>query len=126
MAVARSYFLYNDVEISSTKFKYKISLPPVYHEDEEAIDSTDIKEILNHCSNRRLKAYLLMLASGGMRAIEALAIRECDLDFTGINFDDPNDRENPAGVRIRKEYPRPKPRGIFSYQMKPPDMSMIG
>ena len=104
MAVARSYFLYNDVEISSIKFKYKISLPPVYNEDEEAIDSNDIKEILNHCANRRLKAYLLMLASGGMRAIEALAIRECDLDFSGINFDDPNDRENPAGVRIRKEY----------------------
>jgi integrase len=79
-------------------------MPPIYREDEQAIDSNDIKEILNHCSIRRLKAYLLVLASGGMRAVEALAIRERDLDFSGIDFSNPNDRSEPAGVRIRKEY----------------------
>jgi integrase len=76
MVAARSYFQYNDIDISPAKFKYKISMPPIYREDEQAIDSTDIKEILNHCTIRRLKAYLLVLASGGMRAVEALAIRE--------------------------------------------------
>jgi Phage integrase family len=45
-----------------------------------------------------------VLASGGMRASEALAIRECDIDFSDINFADPSDRTNPAGIRIRKEY----------------------
>ena len=104
IVAVRSYFQYSDVDISPAKFKYRVSLPPVYHEDEEDIDSTDIKEILNHCANRRLKAYLLVLASGGMRAVEGLAIRECDIDFSGINFSDPNDRNIPAVIRIRKEY----------------------
>jgi len=75
MVAARSYFQFNDIDILSAKFKYKISMPPIYREDEQAIDSTDIKNILNHCNNRRLKAYLLVLASSGMRAIEALAMR---------------------------------------------------
>ena len=69
-------------------------MPQVYHKDEEAIDSNDIKEILHHCSNRRLKAYILVLASGGMRAVEALAIRYGDLNF----------QTSPTEVRIRKEY----------------------
>jgi integrase len=104
MISARSYFQYNDIDISPAKFKYKISMPPIYREDEQAIDSTDIKEILNHCSIRRLNAYLLVLASGGMRAVEALAIRECDIDFSLINFADRTDRSEPAKIRIRKEY----------------------
>ena len=104
MVAARSYFVYNDIEISPSKFKYKISLPAVYREDEDAIDSNDIKEILHHCDNRRLKAYLLVLASGGMRAIEALSLRESDIDFIGIDFSNPHDRANPARVHIRKEY----------------------
>jgi integrase len=96
IAAAKSYLAYNDIEISSIKFRNKITMPPIYHEDEEAIDANDIKEILHHCNNRRLKTYLLVLASGGMRAVEALAIRECDLDFSGINFSDPSDKTNPA------------------------------
>jgi integrase len=104
MAAVKSYLAYNDIEVSPNKFKNKVTMPSVYHEYEEAIDANDIKEILNHCNNRRLKAYLLVLASGGMRAVEALAIRECDLDFSDINFRDLNDKSNPAGVRIRKEY----------------------
>jgi integrase len=91
VTTARSYFAYNDIEISLVKFKNRISLPPIYQEDEQPIDANDIKEILHHCDNKRLKAYLLVLASGGMRAIEALAIRESDIDFTGINFADPHD-----------------------------------
>ena len=34
------------------------------------------------CNNRRLKTYLLILASGGMRATEALTIRLKDIDFS--------------------------------------------
>ena len=79
-------------------------MPTIYREDEEAIDAEDIKEILHHSDNRRLKSYLLVLASGGMRAMEALSLRECDIDFNGINFADPNDTSEPAIVRIRKEY----------------------
>jgi integrase len=101
---ARSYFQYNDIEISPAKFKHKVSLPVLYNEDHDAIDADDIKNILHHCDNKRLKTYILVLASGGMRAIEALAMRECDVDFTGIDFADPNDTAGPATVRIRKEF----------------------
>jgi len=39
-----------------------------------------------------------------MRAIEALTIRECDIDFSGIDFADSTDRNNPARIYLRKEY----------------------
>jgi integrase len=108
VAAVKSFFVYADVDISSAKFRHRVSLPPLYKEDEQAIDSSDIKEILNHCDNKRLKAYLLVLASGGMRALEALAIRECDIDWGNINFEDPSDKSEPAPVRIRKEYAKTK------------------
>jgi integrase len=58
----------------------------------------DIRKILLSCNNRRLKPYLLVLASGGMRASEACAIRLMDLDFT----------TSPTKVHIRKEYSKRK------------------
>jgi integrase len=53
-----------------------------YREDEEPLDARDIRNILLRCNNRRLKAYLLTLGSGGMRVVEALAIRIKDIDFS--------------------------------------------
>jgi integrase len=94
MTAAKSYLAYNDIELTPTKFKNRVTMPTVYHEGEEAIDAKDIREILNHCNNRRLKAYLLVLASGGMRAVEALAIREGDIHFNS----------SPTEVLVRKEY----------------------
>ena len=44
-------------------------MPKMYREDEEALDASDIRKILLGCNNRRLKSYLLVLASGGMRAV---------------------------------------------------------
>ena len=46
-----------------------------------AIDANDVRKILLACNNRRLKTYLLVLASGGIRAVEGLAIRLGDIDF---------------------------------------------
>jgi integrase len=100
MSASRSYFQFKDIDISLSKFKHRVSLPTVRREDEQPIDSNDIKEILHHCNNRRLKAFILVLASGGMRASEALAIREIDIDF-GPSLTDKNE---PAKVKIRKEY----------------------
>jgi hypothetical protein len=69
-------------------------MPKSYREDEEPLDASDIRKILLACNNRRLKTYLLVLASGGMRAVEGLAIRIKDIDFS----------INPAKIHIRKEY----------------------
>jgi integrase len=57
---------------------------PNYTKDEEPIDASDIRKILLNCNNRRLKSYLLILTSGGMRAVEATAIRLKDINFLQI------------------------------------------
>ena len=98
MAAMRSYLAYYDVDVIPSKFRRKVKMPKLYREDEEPLDVSDIRKILLSCSNRRLKAYLLVLASGGMRAVEALAIRLKDIDFT----------ISPTKVHIRKEYSKTK------------------
>lgn len=90
----RSYFAYHDIDIVTSKFKTKVKMPKAYREDEEALDVQDIRNILLACNNRRLKAYLLVLASGGFRTAEGLAIRLKDTDFTS----------NPTRIHVRKEY----------------------
>ncbi|MFL6360080.1 MAG: hypothetical protein ACJ72V_12170, partial [Nitrososphaeraceae archaeon] len=82
MAAMRSYLAYYYIDVIPSKFRRKVKMPKLYREDEEPLDASDIRKILLSCSNRRLKAYLLVLASGGMRAVEALAIRLKDIDFT--------------------------------------------
>jgi integrase len=90
----RSYFAYYDIDVIPSKFKRKVKTPKFYRQDEEPLDVSDIRKILLNCNNRRLKAYLLLLASGGMRAVEGLAIRFCDIDFS----------VNPTKIHVRKEF----------------------
>ncbi len=90
----RSYFAYYDVDVVPAKFKRKVRLPKRFREDEVPLDAADIRKILLSCNNRRLKAYLLILASGGMRATEAVSLRIKDFDFS----------VNPTKIHIRKEY----------------------
>ena len=94
VAAVRSYLAYHDIDIVPAKFKRRVKLPKNHREDEQPIDAEDIRRILLSCNNRRLKAYLLVLASGGFRAMEALAIRYCDLDYS----------VSPTKVKVRKEF----------------------
>jgi integrase len=98
VAAIRSYFAYYDIDIIPSKFKRKVKMPRFYREDEEPLDVGDIRNILLHCNNRRLKSYLLTLGSGGMRALEALAIRLKDIDFS----------VRPTKIHIRREYAKTK------------------
>jgi integrase len=98
MTSVRSYLAYYDIDIIPSKFKRKVKMPKLQIEDEIPLDIGDIRKLLLACSNRRLKTYLLVLASGGMRATEALAIRLKDLDFT----------VEPTKVHIRKEFSKTK------------------
>ncbi|MGB5090931.1 MAG: tyrosine-type recombinase/integrase [Nitrososphaeraceae archaeon] len=82
VAGVRSYLEYYDIDINSRKFKRRVRLPKHIREDEEPIDASDIRKILLSCNNRRVKAYLLVLASSGLRANEATAIRMSDVDFS--------------------------------------------
>ena len=98
VAAIRSYLAYHDINILPSEFKRKVKMPKVYREDEEPIDVSDVRKILLSCSNRRLKTVLLFLASGGMRAIECLSLRNMDIDFSG----------SPTKIKLRKEYSKTK------------------
>jgi integrase len=98
MTAVRSYLAYYDIDIIPAKFKRKVKMPKVCREDEEPIDARDIRKILLSCNNRRLKTFILILASGGMRTREALATRLQDIDFS----------VTPTKIHIRKEFAKTK------------------
>lgn len=91
IAGVKSYLQYYDIDISSKKFQNKVTLPDKYHGNADGIDINDIRKILDACDNTRLKAFILVLASSGMRALEACSLRNRDLKFT----------QSPTGVHIR-------------------------
>ena len=94
VVTAKNFLEYYDVDISPRKFKLKIKLPKSIRREKEALSKEDIVNILNACSDIRLKTYVMLLASTGCRATEALSIRlsDCYLDIT------------PARIFIRGEY----------------------
>lgn len=94
----KSYFAYHDIDVIPYKFKRKVMMPRIPRESEQPIDSSDLRTILLSCSNRRLKAYLLVLGSSGARATEALAIRNKDIDFS----------VSPVRIHLRKEFTKTK------------------
>jgi integrase len=98
----KTFFEYNDIEINPRKFKLKVKFPKTVFRHKEAIDKEDIIKILNGCSDLRLKTYVMLLASTGLRATEALSIRLKDLDISTI-------RSNEfAKLTIRGEYTKTK------------------
>jgi integrase len=98
LAALRSYFAYHDIDVIPSKFRRRVKMPKVAREDEQPLDVEDIRKMLLSCHNRRLKAYLLVLASGGLRALEGLAIRFKDVDFT----------VSPTKIHVRKEFAKTK------------------
>jgi integrase len=94
----KNFLEFNDVEISSNKFKLKVRLPKAIKKNKEALTKDDVRDILLACSDIRLKTYAMFLAATGMRAVEALSIRLKD-----INLD-----SNPVKVYIRGEFTKTK------------------
>jgi integrase len=70
----------------------------VIRKSKEALNKQDIINILNSCSDIRLKTYVMLLAATGMRATEALSIRIKDINF----------KSSPAKVFVRGEYTKTK------------------
>lgn len=98
VAAVKSYLQHFDVDIIPRKFKNRVTMPTIEEEDEEELEPKDIRQILLSTNSRRLKAYLCALGSGGFRALEACAIRNCDIDFS----------ESPTKVHVRREYSKRK------------------
>ena len=82
IAGVRSYLEYHDIDISSKKFRNKVTLPKKHRRRKQALTAEFIRTILLACNNTRLKVFILVLASSGMRANEALALRNSDIDFS--------------------------------------------
>jgi integrase len=102
MVTAKNLLEYYDVDISPRKFKLKVKVPKVIRRNKEALDKQDIINILNSCSDIRLKIYVMLLAATGMRAVEALSIRIKHIDF----------KTNPAKV-VHGEYTDKVDRIVF-------------
>ncbi len=81
IGIAKNFLEFNDVEISARKFQIKVRLPKVVRRSKEALSKEEIIEILNTCSNIRLKTFVMFLASTGCRAGETTSIRLKDLDI---------------------------------------------
>jgi integrase len=103
----KNFLEFYDVDISPRKFKLKVKLPKVVRKTKEALSKEDVIDILNTCSDIRLKTYLMLLASTGMRPVEALSIRVKDLDL----------KSNPSRLFVRGEYTKTRSdRTIFLTQ----------
>ena len=94
----KNFLEYSDIDISPRKFKLKVRLPKVIRKNKEALSKEDVVDILNACSDIRLKTYVMFLAAGGFRAVEALSVRIKDLDL----------ESKPARVFVRGEYTKTK------------------
>ena len=95
---AKNFLEYFDVDISPRKFKLKVKFPKVVRKDIQPLTKEDITNILNACSDIRLKTYVMLLAATGMRASEALSIRLVDCEPS----------TNPPKLLIRGEYTKTK------------------
>ena len=94
----KNFLEYSDIDISPRKFKLKVRLPKIVRRNKEALSKEDVVDILNACSDIRLKTYVMFLAAGGFRAVEALSVRIKDLDL----------ESNPASIFVRGEYTKTK------------------
>ena len=94
----KNFFEYSDIDISPRKFKLKVKLPKIIRKNQEGLSKEDVVDILNACSDIRLKTYVMFLAAGGFRAVEALSVRIKDLEL----------ESKPATVFLRGEYTKTK------------------
>jgi integrase len=100
IVTVKNFFEYYDVDISPRKFKLKVKIPKVIRKSKEALSKEDIINILNSCSEIRLKTYVMLLAGTGLRAVEALSIRVKDLNL--------NLQSRPAKIFVRGDYTKTK------------------
>ena len=98
VVTAKNFLEYHDVDISPRRFKMKVKLPKAIIKKKEALSKEDIVNIVNTCSDIKLRTYVMLLAATGMRAVEALSIRIKDLDF----------QSNPPKLFVRGEFTKTK------------------
>lgn len=98
IVVVRSYLMFYEIDIVPSKFKRRVKMPRFYSDPEEHLSLSDIRDLLEFCSNTRLRTYILLLVSSGLRATEAASLRMVDVDMTS---------GSPTKITVRTEYSRP-------------------
>ena len=78
----RSFLEFQDVDIVPSKFRRRVKVPKYYPDAEEPLTLSDIRALLEYSSSHRLRTYILLLFSTGLRAVEAASLRLQDVDFT--------------------------------------------
>ena len=96
VVTVKNFFEYHDIDISPRKFKLKVKLPRTIRKNKEALSKEDVTDILNACSDIRLKTYVMLLASTGMRAQEAVSLRIKDIHL--------DEKSMPARFSVRGEF----------------------
>ncbi|MFL6328402.1 MAG: hypothetical protein ACJ71I_13110, partial [Nitrososphaeraceae archaeon] len=61
VVTVKNLFEYYDVDISPRKFKLKVKIPKAIRKSKEALSKEDVINILNACSDIRLKTYVVLL-----------------------------------------------------------------
>jgi integrase len=94
----RSYLQSQDIDINPVKFKDKLNPPRIPKKKRSRLSTDIIRKILLACDNARLKAFIAVLATSGMRAGETLGLRNCDVYF----------KESPTRIHILAENTKTK------------------
>jgi integrase len=98
MTGVRSFlFFQSQYEIDISRFKDRVGIHSPDTRREKDIDRTTIREILKACNNRRLKAFLYVLATSGLRSMEAVSLRLTDVELSEV-------KGEPSIVHVREEY----------------------
>jgi len=98
VSAVKSYFEYFDIDIVPSKFRRRVKVPKYFPDPEEPLTLTDIRELLEFNSNHRLRTFILLLVSTGLRAMEGASLRLMDVDFN----------VNPTRITVRREYSKTK------------------
>jgi integrase len=94
----KSFLEFFDIDIVPNRFRRRVKMPKYHADEEEPLSLIDIRDLLEFCSNTRLRTYLLLLASTGLRASEACTLRSIDVDTT----------TSPTRITVRKEFTKTK------------------
>ena len=60
VVTVKNFLEYHDVDITPRKFKMKVKLPKVIRKRKEALTKNGVIDILNSCSDIRLKTYWII------------------------------------------------------------------
>lgn len=82
ISAVKSYLEFQDIDIVPSKFRRRVKVPKYYPDQEEPLSLSDIRELLEYNSNHRLRAFLILITSTGLRAMEACSLRLQDVDFS--------------------------------------------